>query len=391
MLPLTSETLFVEIYERKRLNWQRKELAVKKMLFFTFLSMFAFVANIFGEGGWVISDSLTNPLGFGDLPKVAKIKTLASTGSPAMDAVGPDGLPLVLPGGSPQAVRDYIVAPHAWAGVHGINVGIETPMETYQATAIKSTHGYSSYSAFLDDARDGFASSIQTFITRGVGVVNPTNELNAVVSYLYFANEDPVPGVLYSRVLFIYKYLGTFGELIADPNRFLKLAVDSCQVEEPPIESLMIVGVPNLSAINMAVQLPGGMATLSWSLANPKVSVLQNWVNRREWNIPGLLYLRSWVMEGSYSARVALTKKDGTTVVYTQFGQRVVTPSLSINGSNLMVLAPRGSNVIIDQSSDLVNWTRFRTVQNIGSDGSTTLSLPLDLSRKASFFRADSN
>ena len=62
MLPLTSETLFVEIYERKRLNWQRKELAVKKMLFFTFLSMFAFVANIFGEGGWVISDSLTNPL-----------------------------------------------------------------------------------------------------------------------------------------------------------------------------------------------------------------------------------------------------------------------------------------------------------------------------------------
>lgn len=391
MLPLTSETLFVEIYERKRLNWQRKELAVKKMLFCTFLSMFAFVANIFGEGGWVISDSLTHPLGFGDLPKVTKARTLASAGSPVMDAVGADGLPLVLPGGSPQAVRDYIVAPHAWAGVHGINVGIETPMETYQATAIKSTHGYSSYNAFLDDARDGFTTSIQTFLTRGVGVVDPTNRLFAAVTYLYFSDEDPVPGVSHSRVLFIYEYLGTFGELIENPNRFLALAMDACQVGKPTIESEMIIAVPNLSAINMAVQLPGGIATMNWSLANPKVSVLQNWVNPREWNIPGLLYLRSWVMEGSYSARVALTKKDGTAAIYTQYGQRVVTPSLSINGNNLMILAPRGSNVIIDQSSDLINWTRFRAFQNIGSDGSTYLSLPLDLSGKASFFRADSN
>ncbi len=364
---------------------------MKKKLCCAF-TMFVLAMNIFGEGGWLVSDSLTNPLGFGDLPKVAKTKTLASTGSPAMDAVGPDGLPLVLPGGSPQAVRDYIVAPHAWAGVHGINVGFTTYPPKYESVAIKSTHGYESYLVFLDDCKTGFLSSIDAFLTKGSGVVDPATKLYSTLSYLYFVDNDPVDGVQHSRVLFISEYVGTYAEMIADRQRFLQLAMDTIGVDSVAQDEEMILAVPNLSAIHMAVQIQGGIATMDWSLSNPKVSVLQNWSNPREWNVPGLLYLRGWLMSGTYSARVALTKKSGDTVIYTQYGRRVELPRLSIQTGNLVVTAPRGVNVILESSSDLMSWKRFGTFQNFGSDGSETLSLPVGVSStKAMFFRGDSN
>lgn len=102
---------------------------------------------------------------------------------------------------------------------------------------------------------------------------------------------------------------------------------------------------------------------------------MSNWPESRDWTTESYLYIKRWMGTGDHKSSIWLKAKDGQEATYTRLGEMVSPPvlELSTNGQ-LTVKATRESDVEVYTSTNIADWTRVQTLQNV--EPTTTLSVP---------------
>ncbi|MFA6295143.1 MAG: hypothetical protein WC666_01825 [Candidatus Paceibacterota bacterium] len=108
------------------------------------------------------------------------------------------------------------------------------------------------------------------------------------------------------------------------------------------------------------------------------------WHFYKETTTTNLIDLNDWCLCATNRIRFTITAQ-GETKVYTQHGDVLKQASLTISPNNLDINLPRGADVIIESSTDLVNWSVFKTIP--WSSGIDHTSFFVDTTIRHSFYR----
>ncbi len=273
----------------------------------------------------------------------------------------PSSLPDHLPGmGSKETMLNYIVASNNMAMNVHIGLVIETPVRHELRTG-RWADGFSSYAECLKDIGTGFALVWAKYRTNDL----PHDSLvYATITVTYFndnvVGEDRGNGL----ALQVYNPVDTVERVTLDK------ILASIEIDDKINYGQVIVRVPRLTSINMLVEVePGLIAELDWTAAGAKPSSLWRTLSSREWTTPTYLYLRNWYADGSKPGRFTLRSQTGQVVTYTQYGDDLGDVRLEMlrGATAIKISRPRGADIDLFSSPDLVNWTHQISVQ-VGSE-----------------------
>jgi hypothetical protein len=135
----------------------------------------------------------------------------------------------------------------------------------------------------------------------------------------------------------------------------------------------------------VVVQTPEATKTLGWSSAMG-LKASDSWpALPPNDTASGYVVLDQWFSVGAYPVRITISTTNGTSATYTQYGDRIVPPKLSmIDSRNFALTVPRGADVTVYSSSDLKNWTLFSSMTSVVSN---ELHLPINGGERL-FFKA---
>lgn len=367
VLILTTDKLFVEIHERNRQKWLRKDYMNKNFVL-SFVLFLVFVTGIKADDGWVIRDP-SRPV----LVSTPKARALASTG-------GLTKLPDRLPIGSRETVLDYVVATNSMSPYVSVSLRAFRP-DRFEVGIGKFSKGYGSYEDFLRDVREGVEIITKTFSTNSVPAKsNVVVQLNVG----YFYNGESQEAVVGNGMALLgQNQVSTFEDLTVDKVMSALDPTNTIQIIQ------VIVPVPRLKAVDMSVEFRTAntnfTATMSWTeeLGARPSSTWTN-VGPREWTTPTYLYLRYPVADGSHYTRINLTTKTGETASYTQFGFKVEEPTLGFSSSGIRIGSNPGSDVLVESTSNFQDWKTEFFVKSAQAD----MTLPVPIKGQNMFFRA---
>ena len=277
----------------------------------------------------------------------------------------PSSLPDHLPGmGSRETMLNYIVASNNLGMNIYVGLVIYEPVtERFEMTTGKWSDGFASYADFLVDARTGLELVLSRYATNSL---NPDHIVYATLYVTYF-NGMPLNSAERGNGMAM---------LVANPvSRFADLNIEKIMESLEPTDNVsiaqVIVPVPRLDKIVMTAQVATNrIATLSWTESSGPV-LNSEWGKQspKEWSTPTYLYLRSWLCGGTMPIRIQLRTVAGNIVDYTQFGDNLGDVRLQMlnGGTAILVYRPRGADVDLSSSPDLVNWTHQLSIQ-IGSE-----------------------
>jgi hypothetical protein len=108
-----------------------------------------------------------------------------------------------------------------------------------------------------------------------------------------------------------------------------------------------------------------------------------SWPWYEEYTSANLVVINDWCLWETNRIRYKITA-NGETAVYTQHGDLIKPASLSISSDQLKLVVPRGTDVVVESSSDLKTWRSFQTIP---WNKSSNTSFSINRSAPRSFYR----
>lgn len=290
--------------------------------------------------------------------------------------IDPSGLPNRLPIGDELTVRNYIVGKNNLQMNVWVDLGYDNNGDWVKASCGKATPGYDSYQDCINDTTNAGASILEVF---NISTNRPPagKDMYAILVVTYFNDMTAPP--TYAGGLFIAINVGLYENIT--PNTFRDaFAISSVTVTK---SERVTIPIPKLQQLFIAVDTPEGAKTYYWSNSIVKST---NWPSSpTSFTGNGYVILNPWFCVGEYPARITITTTNGFTATYTQKGDKLTQPRMSMSDNkNLGINVPRGSNVKIYSSTDLNNWTLLSTSNSVETND---LRLPVSGDGRT-FYRA---
>lgn len=283
------------------------------------------------------------------MPSTASIR-----GQVKLASAPPSGLPDHLAIGSRDELRKYIV------GKNQMEMNVWLTGQYYNQTSYsqikigKWSDGYSSFEEFLSDAGKGIEALIPKI--QVAQDYRAGTDVGFSIAVTYFNSHVGVPSAL---GLSLPRKQGTRDTLTASK------VIDSFRSFQTNDFERLIVPVPSLKKLEFTLVLGNGqVGTLIWN--KDSGAKLASWPKTQPEPITDIYFgMSSWLCEASYQLRLKLTPEQGGVETYTQYGDRLSLPiKLEVGSSGPQIIAPKGADVDVLSSSNLVNWSLLKTVTN---------------------------
>ena len=291
---------------------------------------------------------------FCSIALIAVGQPITNTGGVSTQTVvNPSPLPDSLPIGNEQVVLNSTVTEKLLNG---------KPLETYTPIGIKylGTNGvegirntdlpsqrFNSYSDFEAEISKYGMSLVDKI--KNDPKVDRSKPLSMFTYHMYNDKRLETPAV----GIFLNKNLGLVSEI--NQETFLGLSIVARQI---------VIPITNLEKFEIEVDV--GFDTPYKYVWTPQYSS-QNITNIGSFKIPKetttrkYITLQDWYSTGNYKARFKITA-GGVTREYTQQGSQVLPPSVAMSGFSVNVEFTRGTETIIESSTDLKNWSDAWTI-----------------------------
>lgn len=290
-------------------------------------------------------------------------------------------LPEKLPGmGSRMEMLNYIVASNGFS--MNVYVGLICQTPSLELSTGRWADGFGSYDEFLADVRTGMSFVLERFKTNQLPA-NAKVYANVYVSYFHDGSTEDQRGN--GIGLLIVNEIGAFKTLSIDG------IMNAVAPDRPISIAQTIVKITQLRKIDITVDIGSGVtASMSWTKSTGAI-LSSTWrtYSPREWSTPTYLYIREFFADGSKPSRISLTSEGGEDATYTETGDRVLEPQLTISGRNLVITGARSSLVGLQVSSNLLDWVEFSTTRI--PINTNIVAVPLqNFGHKQQFFRGTS-
>lgn len=179
------------------------------------------------------------------------------------------------------------------------------------------------------------------------------------------------------------KYVGSGGNIISGFSSSTSIGTiddihyDSLKTQK--IESMRApIHVPGLQKVRISIGPEQRPYQYVWDHGQACYSIdsadTAKWPTVGEYNMDDYVILSSWYSLGTNRVRIEITV-DNRTFTYTQFGEMIKPPQLTITSHQVRVLAARGADVTVETSTDQINWSALKTIQSLDSTGTITIGL----------------